>query len=298
MRKFVKSLQHNPDLIPVGRIQYINVDPIYYSFTQHASPMPVEVISRPPAVLNQLMASGELYISAVSSSAYALNFTDWLMLPDLSISCYGKVMSVLLASRRPIQQLDGRSILLSDESSTAVDLLKLIFAQEKIRPVFKKGKVKSPADLSGDADGCLVIGDSALKHHWRHRFEYVFDLCEIWNEMTGLPFVFGIWAVRRNFSNRFPEKTAHILDAFYRSKSEGLANISDLAESASAKLDIPVNVCREYFNCMTYNFGESEYKALSSFFEGLYNYGIIHQLPLLEFYQPSSLSDHVMAVSQ
>jgi chorismate dehydratase len=271
------------DIISIGRIQYINVDPIYYRFDHYAANLNVNIISRPPAVLNQLMADGSLDISSVSSSAYARNFKDWMILPDLSISCYGKVMSVLMAGNYSFDDLAGRSVMLTDESATAVDLLKLLFAKKGIRPVFKKGKVTSPHDLKTSADAGLIIGDSALKNDWRRHFEHVLDLCEIWNQMTGLPFVFGIWVVRRSFAEKFPELTAQILDALYRSRSDGLADITSIAQCAAGRLGIPVETCREYYHCMTYNLGDPEFRALKAFFNGLYECGIIAQNPVLSF---------------
>jgi chorismate dehydratase len=244
----------------------------------------MDVISRPPSVLNQLMAEGRLDISSVSSSAYARNSRDWLILPNLSISCYGKVMSVLAVSDCPFEKLNGKSLILTDESATAVDLLQLIFAKKNIAPCFEKGKITSPADLKKTADAGLIIGDSALRHNWRNHFNHVWDLCEIWNQMTGLPFVFGIWVVRRSFAQEHPQTTAQILDALNQSRMDGLANLSSIIEAASKKLNIPVETCNQYYRCMTYNLGDSEGRALSEFFKGLYDRGIISESPLLSFY--------------
>lgn len=278
-------MQNHNAAVTVGRIQYVNVDPVYYNFNQCAYPINIDIISRPPAILNQMMADGKLDISSVSSSAYARNFTEWLILPDLSISCYGKVMSVLLASRYPFQDLDGRTVLLTDESATAVDLVKLIFAQKGIEPQYRKGKVKEPSDLMESADAGLIIGDAALKHNWRNEFEHVWDLCEIWNQITGLPFVFGIWVVRRSFAEKHPETMALILNAFCRSKTNGLENISAITVFAAQKLGIPADICKEYYNCMTYNFGDPEYRALATFFKRLYDNKLIHQNPALNLFQ-------------
>jgi chorismate dehydratase len=271
--------------ISIGRIQYVNVDPVYYNFRQYTSHLNIDIISRPPSKLNQLMAEGNLDISSVSSSAYARNFKDWMILPDLSISCYGKVMSVLMVSRFSFEELDGRTVLLTDESATAADLLKLIFSKKGIHPVFKKGKVTSPNDLKASVDAGLVIGDSALKLDWRRHFDHVWDLCEMWNQMTGLPFVFGVWVVRRSFGEKFPEITAQILGALYRSRTDGLANITSIAESTAHKLGLPIETTREYYSCMTYNLGDRECQALMTFFKGLYDLEIILQNLILHLYE-------------
>ncbi|MCU0599063.1 MAG: menaquinone biosynthesis protein [Desulfobacterales bacterium] len=272
------------DSISIGRIQYINVDPVYYGFKQYAARLSINLISSPPSILNQLMADGRLDISSVSSSAYARNWKDWLILPDLSISCYGKVMSVLAASRYPLEELGGKKVLLTDESATAVDLLKLLFAKKNIRPDFHKEKITSPSQLRDTADAGLIIGDCALKHDWRHHFEYVWDLCELWNQMTGLPFVFGIWVVRKAFAANYAEITSEILDALYRSRMNGLANISAIMESAARKLNIPPEICKAYYDCMSYNLGAPEYRALETFFKGLHEYQIIDQRPELNIF--------------
>jgi chorismate dehydratase len=290
-------IHYNHESISVGRIQYINVDPVYYGFKQYTSHLNINFIRRPPSILNQLMADGNLDISSVSSSAYARNFEDWLILPDLSISCYGKVMSVLAVSCYPFEELDGRSIMLTDESATAVDLLKLIFAKKNIRPDFQKMKITSPSDLKANSDAGLIIGDSALKHDWRRHFEYVWDLCEIWNQMSGLPFVFGIWVVRKSFATKFSEVTSEILEALYRSRAHGLANLPAIVESAARILDIPVEICREYYNCMTYNLGGPEYQALRTFFQGLYNYRIINQDPMLNLFGHARVAPASVAAS-
>lgn len=285
MKKTIEQSYQQNDTVSVGRIQYINVNPVYYNFNKYLYPLNIGIISRPPSVLNQLMADGKLEISSVSSSAYIENSEKWLILPDLSISCYGKVMSVLLASQYPFEELKDKKILLTDESATAVNLLKLIFAQKGVNPVYQIGKVQLPSDLKNDASAGLIIGDAALKQNWRQHFEYVWDLCEIWNQMTGLPFVFGIWAARLSFAEEHPETMSLILGAFFRSKADGLNSISEIAASGAQKLDLPVEICKEYYSCMTYNLGDPEYRALTTFFKGLYDYKITDQNPILHFYQ-------------
>jgi len=53
----------------------------------------------------------------------------YLILPDLSISSVGPVASVLLFSRVPVEELDGREILLSAESATSVNLLRILLSK-------------------------------------------------------------------------------------------------------------------------------------------------------------------------
>ncbi|MBC2716291.1 MAG: menaquinone biosynthesis protein [Desulfobacteraceae bacterium] len=272
--------------LKIGRISYINVDPVYYQFDHEPIPAGMQVISRPPAVLNKMLSNSELDISSVSSSAFARHSDQWLILPDLSIACYGKVLSVLLVSRHSFEELQDRTILLTEESATAVDLVKLIFSLKGISPVFQRGKVTSPDDLTTLAGTGLVIGDAALKHKWENHFDYVWDLCEIWNHMTGLPFVFGVWAVRKSYAKKYPDRVSTVLERFKTSKEEGLRNISDIARLSAEKISIDLNLCRTYFNSMYYGMGDSELKCLKEFFLRLYSEKIIDQKPELNFFNP------------
>jgi len=273
--------KHNK--IKIGRISYINVDPVYYQFDHEPMPEGIQVISQPPAVLNHMLSNNELDISSVSTSAFARNSDQWLILPDLSISCYGRVMSVLLVSGHRFEELDGKVILLTDESATAVDLLKLLFFLNNIHPVFQTGKIKSPEDLAGFAEAGLVIGDAALKHKWQNHFTHVWDLCEMWNNMTGLPFVFGLWAVRKSFAQKYPETISFVKKMLNKSKQNGLRNISMISRLSALKLGIDDELCETYFNSMNYSFGEQEFSCLKEFFKGLYALKIIKQPPDISF---------------
>lgn len=280
----LKSLSANSKpLARVGRIQYINVNPVYYDFGSLHASFDAEVISRPPADLNRMMAQGRLDISSVSSSAYARNFDDWLILPNLAIACFGKVMSVLLVSRFPFEDLHGKTVTLTRHSAAAADLIQYLFARRNIAPCFVTGTVLHPDDLGPEDDAGLVIGDAALKHPWRERFPYTWDLCEEWNTITGLPFVFAVWVVRRRFAEQQPATVAAILNELLRSKAKGLQNMPAIAEAAARKLGISVDLSKAYYDCMYYDFREPECKGLTAFYAGLYEHGIIARKPELQF---------------
>lgn len=284
MKKSHQGTDDDNQDIKIGRISYINVDPVYYPFDHQPIPDGVRIIPQPPAVLNKMLSNEELDISSVSTSAFARHSDQWMLLPDLSIACFGKVLSVLLVSNQSFEKLQNQIVLLTEESATAVDLVKLIFSIKGISPVFKTGKVKSPADLTNFAGAGLVIGDAALKHKWENHFEHVWDLCEIWNQMTGLPFVFGVWAVRKSYALRYPERVSEILEMFRKSKKEGLCHISEIARQSADKIGIDPDLSARYFNSMYYNMGAPELECLKVFFDRLYSEKIINKKPELIFF--------------
>ena len=255
--------------VRVGRISYMNVAPVYYGLENGLKPAWLKIVNAQPSVLNNMMARGELDISPVSSVAYARHRNEWLLLPDLSIACFGKVMSVILASRYPFDKLKDKKVILTDASEAAVDLLRLFFALKKLKPLFERGTIHRPEDIQKNAGAALVIGDAALKEKWGIHFDHLLDLGDMWKELTGLPFVFAVWAVRKSFAGKRPEAVSSITNLFLSSKKQGSQNIEQIAASASAKLGLDIDICRKYYNKLCYDLGPLQINGLETFFDKL-----------------------------
>src|SRR3954463_2702837 len=110
----------------LGRIPWINCYPVYGAIDRGLVPLSGELVSGTASELNDLLAAGELQVSAVSAVEYARNAVQYHLLPDLAITCDGPVHSVALFSKRPIEQLGGSTVLLSASSRTSVLLLELL----------------------------------------------------------------------------------------------------------------------------------------------------------------------------
>lgn len=273
--------------VRVGQISYMNVAPIYYGLNNGGNPEWMKMVCAPPSDLNKMLANKELDISPVSSAAYARNQDQWLLLPDLSISCNGPVMSVILVSKYPFEELSGKTIILTRESATAAALSRFLFASQKVRPYIKTGKVRCAEDLN-DADAALVIGDAALKEDWASKFSHVWDLGQMWKDYTSLPFVFALWAVRKTFAHKHPELVLSIADQFKKSRLLGQKNISRIITHASKKLGISVNKCSQYYNRLQYDLSHEKIRGVESYFKGLYQENILSRPVKLSFVNYSS----------
>ncbi len=261
--------------VRLGRISYMNVAPVYHGIDTQGVPPWAEVRGAPPSALNRMLADGDLDISPVSSAAYARRHREWLLLPDLSISCAGEVMSVLLVSRRPFDALTGERVLLTSDSAAAAALLRLLFMARGVDPVLETGRVPGPGELAGRADAALVIGDAALKEKWGDTFPWIWDLGRMWWDLTGLPFVFAVWAVRRSFARRHPERVRAAAELLRRSKAAGLRRLDRIARTAADALELPTETCGAYFRRLGYDLGRREIDGLSRFFSGLHRGGWI-----------------------
>jgi len=264
------------EFIRLGRIQYMNVEPIYYHLNV-MNPIDIQLTVAPPSTLNQMLSQGQLDISPVSSVAYARNQHQWQLLPDLSISCFGPVMSVKLVSRYELEHLSQKNIIISSESETAADLLKLILSNSNIYANFHRKSIPSPGWIEPNDDAALLIGDIALKYSWENFFPYVFDIGELWTSQTGLPFVFGVWAVRRQYARKHPERVNRLLKQLLYSKKQGLNHLNQISELAAKKLELDINVCMDYYRKLNFDLNEQHLKGMSLFFSGLYEQNIIDE---------------------
>jgi len=270
--------------VNLGRISYINVAPVYYGLDNGLKPDWLNIVSAPPSILNNMMVKNELDISPVSSVAYAKNQDEWLLLPDLSIACFGRVMSVILVSKKPFEKLTDNKVIITDKSAAAAELLKLLFSIKRVKPAFEIMPIQCPDEIKKSADAALIIGDKALKENWELHFDYVFDLGQMWLELTDLPFVFALWAVRKSFADKKPEVVSSIIKLFNISKEQGKKNIGDIAQKASEIFGIDINICKKYYELLNYNLDPLQLKGLTSFFEKLYHKKILPQKVQLRFF--------------
>jgi len=80
----------------LGRIPWINCYPVYGAIDRGLVSVPAELVTGTASELNDLLAAGELDVSAVSAVEYARNAAAYHLLPNLAITCDGPVHSVAL----------------------------------------------------------------------------------------------------------------------------------------------------------------------------------------------------------
>src|SRR2546429_335490 len=237
----------------VGRIGYINCYPVYGGIDRGVIPLPAGLVTGTPSELTGLLAAGELDVSVVSAVEYARNARDYVLLPDLAISCDGPVRSVALFSRRTVGQLDGRTVLLSASSRTSIALLELLCGDVwKVRPHFAEARAEA-GDLESleglPHDAVLVIGDAALLLAARHAYPYRYDLGEEWKGWTGMPFVFAVWAARRSSDLA---RVRRIHQALLASRAWGLSHLDQLADAAALTCNVRRATCLQYLAGLDY----------------------------------------------
>jgi chorismate dehydratase len=249
---------------------------VYGAIDRGLVSMPAELVSGTATELNELLAAGELQVSAVSAVEYARNAAKYHLLPDLAITCDGPVHSVALFSKRPIEELAGRTVLLSASSKTSVLLLELLCRHRwNIRPRFATARAEAPDLMTLSAlphDAVLVIGDAALHLSSRAAYPVKVDLGAEWKAWTGLPFVFAVWAARRD-SSAVGVRAVH--QHLLESRAWGLEHLNELAVEAASNTGVAEAVCRAYLGDLDYALSYRHLAGLTDFFRRLAQEGLV-----------------------
>ena len=145
-----------------------------------------------------MLRDGRIDLCISSSIEYALHRKRYLLLPRFCIASLKAVWSIQLFSKLPLEKLDRKSLILTGESDTSALLCRVILERFMgFRNEFAKEIVDLEEALDR-SDAVLLTGDRALAARNRAADLYSYDLGSIWNEKTGLPFVFALWTVNED----------------------------------------------------------------------------------------------------
>ena len=211
---------------------------------------------RVPAGCADQLAAGEADIGIVPS--FELTRQDLEILPGTGIACHGAVRSILLISSRPAAEI--RTLAVDSSSRTSVELVRVILER---RYGAEPESIPHAPDLESMlriADAALIIGDPALRIEPKVLPYHVYDLGAEWQELTGLPMVFAVWAGRKEVV------TPEVAQAFRDSCRYGRAHIEEIVAAESGRREFPPELVREYLTrYIVHELGPREYEGMRLF---------------------------------
>jgi chorismate dehydratase len=268
----------------LGRVRYINCEPIYYALEQGIVPADCDIHDGTPAELNEGLRNGQLDVSVISAMEAALRPGAYRLLPDLAIACDGAVDSVILACRRPVEELDGQPVALSPHSLTSVYLVRLLLDKAyHVQPRFL-----ADAGASG-IEARLMIGDEALR--LGRNYPSRLDLGRAWHTLTGLPFVFAVWAVRADVWVAAPDEVRTLHRALLAAKAHTRANPEAMVALACQRTGLPPEACRRYLQeRLCFDLTPRHLEGLQTFLRMLADAGMLPAVPTLTFISEGSVA--------
>jgi chorismate dehydratase len=265
-RRHTRRLGRRPR---VGHIGFLNTLPLFWGLARTGHLGNYELMKGTPDWLADALVDGMLDVSPVSVFELLRNADDLVMLPGMGIGSDGPVMSCLIASRVPLDQLDGAPVAFASNSRTSVKLAELLL--NDMVGVYPRGFV-STGDLEGMlqvAPAAVLIGDVALRSRFyeapRLGLE-VHDLGQMWKDWTGLPFVFAAVAARRDFAEKHPEIVRLVHSDLLEAQSLGLAEIDKVCVQAARWEDFSETILHTYYTkALNFDLGERQLSGISEF---------------------------------
>ncbi|PZM88641.1 MAG: ABC transporter substrate-binding protein [Actinobacteria bacterium] len=265
----------------VGHIQFLNCLPLYWGLMRSGALIDVDLYKDTPDRLSAALVAGELDIGPISHVEYLRHADELLLLPDLAVGSDGPVLSVNIVSTRPLAELDGARVALGSTSRTGVLLARMLLGQRYgVRPEY----FTCPPDLTQmllEAEAGVLIGDAALRATYEapRRGLIVTDLGQAWREWTGLPMIFAVWAVRREFAAAQPGHVKEVHEAFLRSRDICLAELDEVAAAAARWEPFDAATLASYFRVLDFSLGERQILGLREFARRAAQLGEVPPLP-------------------
>jgi len=236
----------------VGSVKALNTVPLTRGIED-------QVVYATPARLAELLRHDELDAALVSVVEPLFN-DRYDILDGVAVASLGEVKSVFLAHRKPLEE--AGEIFCDTASLTSVRLLKVLLAERGLKPEFR------PLDnyaVAREQDFVLLIGDAALDFALAPHAHEIFDLGAAWYELTKLPFVYAVWALRRGV------ETGQLRRQLHEAKDFGLDTLDHIIRS---RTEYTEEFRKDYLGWhIHYHLGSDEKRGIAKFIELLRKHG-------------------------
>lgn len=258
----------------VGKVPYLNSTPFFRGLT--LSPQ-LAVTEAVPRELGERAAAGEVAAGLLPLADFLRLEGQFERVGPFGIAVRGRARSVLLFSRKPIRQLDGATIAVTDDTSTSAVLLRLILERRyQIIPAAYERRLHAERRRQQEAaskerrqdteaDALLLIGDEALRYK-RNNVHYPFetDVAFEWWLWQHVPCVFAVWAIRKDVAAG--EKKL-LETSLSRALGVNQRQLDVIAQEASAAFELPAQELQDYLGKFIYRLSRDEEEGISRFRE-------------------------------
>lgn len=244
-------------------------DPLIYSMGKDHD----IVRDNPLNTVNRLQ-EGVVSSALITTLDYVKGKGNWKLIPSICIAARGFFKTINLFFNKEIRDLN--TVAVNSVDSTSVALLKIIMQEKyeidpEIIPI--DGQL---SDKLNQADAALLSGNEAFNLQQANNM--FMDLGDEWYDLTGLPFVYAVWAVhemdirqsmidkiKATVDNNLKNRTQIIMPALQKFKEHG-KDYSELINSV-----------------ISYQLGLEEKEAIIEFFRYAFFFGLIEHIPDLHF---------------
>ncbi len=241
--------------VRIAAVGYLNTKPFIYGMLRNGLGDELDLRLCIPSECARLLKADEVDL-ALAPVAIIPELDKAYIASNFCIGAFGKVGTVAIYSALPIDQI--QAIWMDFHSRTSVELVKIICREHLgISPDFLPAHPGFEDEIGGSVAG-LVIGDKAIG--LERKYPFVYDLAELWLEMTGLPFVFAAWIANKPLDPTFIHKLNEAL-------ADGLRRIPELVQVLPAMADFDLRNYYEQY--ISYPLDGAKREALERFLDYL-----------------------------
>ena len=183
------------------------------------------------------------------------------ILDGVAVASLGEVKSVFLAHRQPLEEI--KEIHCDTASLAGFNLLKVLLAERGLKPTLTP--LASYAEAS-TKENVFLIGDRAIDFLFGNYDHQIFDLGAAWYELTKLPFVYAVWALRRGVKNDELRRQLHSAKVF------GMETLDNIINT---RPEYTLDFRKDYLGWhIHYHLGTDERRGIAKFVELLRKHGL------------------------
>jgi chorismate dehydratase len=234
-----------------------------------------------PSKLLELVTAGSVSTALMSVVDYQQSPHDLFLVPAGMIGCDGPTLTVRVFSRVPPKAI--RTVHGDTDSHTSVILAQLILRERygvhaPLVPLTgAAGKPETPETM-------LLIGDKVVNAApdpgiYRHQL----DLGEEWKQLTGLPFVFAMWMMRRDMLDR------PLAGLLAEARRRGAEMTDELVARHAGDKRWPPDLARRYFTeYLRYEVTERARQGLAAFFDAAARHALLPARRPIVYLEPDA----------
>jgi len=269
-------------MIRIGHNKNTNMLPMFH-FLPKEHPL-LESITAEPTGHNAMLSDGRIDMAPISAFSYGEHWQDYAILPNLSVSTKGRVGSILLFSKVPLENLNGLTVALTDTSATSVNLTKILLHHYYgVVPRY----LTMHSNLQGmfaKADAALLIADAAIQAALLHPECYIYDLGEEWFNFTGSSMTYAVWAFPKRLISEREAEVIAVYHMLLDAKAKALCNIEEIVKACQSMLGGSLQFWRDYFTQFNYGLDETTVTGLKKYLDLCFEQNLLSSRPVFEFW--------------
>lgn len=271
------------DPIRLGTVEYLNTAPLIEGLARTAG---ITLFPAVPSRIIDLLLSDQTDLGLVSLIDLARAPTPLSILPVGMIGCDGPTLTVRLFSARPIDAIER--IHADTDSHTSVALARVLLKRlHGLTPEIidfdarerATNPTSSPEESNDPAwpETLLLIGDKVVSSSPPAvRYPHQLDLGRAWHDLTGLPFVYAVWACK---ADRADDPAIHAAAALLdRTRRRNRHRLDAVVNARADRHGWPRDLAREYVGrLLRYDFDERALLATRRFLSMAAEDGLVPQ---------------------